>query len=73
MTDVKPRIYGRKTAARPFDIIHDIPQSLSLAQSLLKGQKAPICTSGTLHMTLSGTNGLKLSINSQTSRFLKIF
>ena len=47
MTDVPPRIYSRKTAARPFDIIHDIPRSLSLAQSLLKGQNAPIYTSGT--------------------------
>ena len=41
-TDVPSWIYDRKTAARPFDTIHDILRCLSLAQSLLKGRNAPI-------------------------------
>ena len=35
-------LYDWKTAARPFDTIHDILRSLTLAQSLLKGRNAPI-------------------------------
>ena len=34
-------MYYRKTAARPFDTIHDILRSLSLVQSLLKGRNSP--------------------------------
>ena len=41
-TDVPSWIYDRKTAARPFDTIHDILRCLSLAQSILKGRNAPI-------------------------------
>ena len=35
-------VYDRKTAARPFDTIHDILRSLSLAQALLKRRNSPI-------------------------------
>ena len=35
-------MYDRKTAAWPFDTIHDILRSFSLAQSLLKGRNSPI-------------------------------
>ena len=42
LADVPASIYDRKTAARPFDTIHDILRCLSLAQSLLKGRNAPI-------------------------------
>ena len=35
-------INNKKIAARPFDTIHDILRSLSLAQYLLKRRKAPI-------------------------------
>ena len=42
LTDVLGSIYDRKTAARPFDTIYDILRSLSVAQSLLKGQNSPI-------------------------------
>ena len=58
-TDVPSWIYDRKTAARPFDTIHDILRCLSLAQSLLKGRNAPIWRKrAPTHMTLSGTDGL---------------
>ena len=42
LTDVLGSIYDRKTAARPFDTMYDILRSLSVAQSLLKGQNSPI-------------------------------
>ena len=42
LTDVPASRYDRKTAARPFDSIHDILRSISLAQSFLKGRNAPI-------------------------------
>ena len=42
-----PPMYDRKTTAWPFDTIHDILRSLSLAQSLLKGQT--ILTLGSHH------------------------
>ena len=42
LTDVLGSIYDRKTAARPFDTIYDILRSLSVAQSLLKGQNSRI-------------------------------
>ena len=42
LTDVQASMYERKTAARPFDTIHDILRSLSLVQSLLKGRNMPI-------------------------------
>ena len=38
LTDVSPSIYDRKTAARPFDIIHDIIRSLSLVQYFSKAE-----------------------------------
>ena len=38
-TDVPASIYDRKTAARPFNTIHDILGCLSLVQSLLKDTK----------------------------------
>ena len=40
LIDVADSIYERKIVARPFDTIHGIQQSLSLAQALLKGRKA---------------------------------
>ena len=59
LADVPASIYDRKTAARPFDTIHDILRCLSLAQSLLKGRNAPIWRKrAPTHMTLSGTDGL---------------
>ena len=42
LTKVPALIYNRKTAARPFDTIHDILRALSLVQSLLKGWNASI-------------------------------
>ena len=51
----------RKTAARPFDTIHDIPRSLSLAESLLKGRNTPILRQREpTQMRLPGTDGLNL-------------
>ena len=44
-TDFQASFYDRKTP-RPFDTIHDILRSLSLAQSLLEGQNEPIWRSG---------------------------
>ena len=46
LTDVPVSIYDRKTVDRPFHTIHDILQSLGLAQSLLKGRNALIWRSG---------------------------
>ena len=46
-TDAPTLIYDRKTAARPFDTIHDILRSLSLVKALIKDQNAPIGASGT--------------------------
>ena len=42
LTNVPASVYDRKSAARPFDTIHEILKSHGLAQSLLKGQNAPI-------------------------------
>ena len=55
ITDVPASIYDRKTAARPFDTIHDILQSLSLVQSLLSGRNA---SNFKAHMGLPGIDGL---------------
>ena len=59
LTDVPASIYDRKTAARPFDTIHDILRSLSLVQSLLKDRNSPNWRHrAPTHMNLSGTEGL---------------
>ena len=53
LTDV-PSLYDRKTAARPFDTIHDNLRYLSLVQSLLKGRNASLwCLREPTHMRLS--------------------
>ena len=52
LTNASASLYDRKTAARPFDTIHDIKLSISFAQSLLKGRNAPTGTSGTKGLTV---------------------
>ena len=60
LTDVQPSMYDRKTAARPFKIIHVIIRSLSLAQTFLRDRNAPIWRMrASPHMKQSGTEGLK--------------
>ena len=60
LTNVSASVYDRKIDARPFDTIHDILRCLSLAQSLRKGQNAPIWRKREpTYMGLSGTDELK--------------
>ena len=40
LENVQDSIHDRKTTSRRFETIHDIVRSLSLAQSLVKGQNA---------------------------------
>ena len=56
LTDVSASICDKKRG-RPYDTVPDILLFLSLAQSLLKGQTAPIwCQRESTHITLSGTD-----------------
>ena len=53
-------VYDRKTAARHFDIIHNILRPLSLGQSFLKGWKRQFGESGKAYETV-----MKLRIENQ--------
>ena len=73
LADVPASIYDKKTAARRFDIIHDVLRCLSLAKSLLKSRNIPILRQREpTQMALSETEGLKSSIQIEgylTGRF----
>ena len=67
LTDVPASLHDRKTVARPFDTIHDILQCLSLVQSLLKDQNAPIWRKREPTRTgLSGSDGLNTFSTKET-------
>ena len=55
-------MYDIKTAAQPFDTIHDILRSLSLLQSLLKGRNSPNWR--------IGNRGVKFPVLSQLQFFI---
>ena len=58
-TKVPASMYDKKTAAGPFDTIHDVLRYFSLVQSLLKGRNAPIWRQRVpTQLDLSGTDGL---------------
>ena len=60
-TDVPVAMSDSKTAARPFDTIHNILRPLGLAQSLLKGRNSPNWRGrAPTHLNLSGTEGLNV-------------
>ena len=51
-------MYDRKTAARPFDTIHDNLRSLSLVQFLLQGRNSPIWRFGNRGVNNTAINDL---------------
>ena len=60
LRDVQALMYDRKTAARPFETIHDILRSLSLVQSLPKARNSPNWRQrAPTHSNMSGTEGFK--------------
>ena len=75
-TDLPASICDRKTAARPFDAIHDILKSLSLAQSLLKGQNTQVLRIGNRRVKrailpdlVSGAPGINFQKKNRLFRF----
>ena len=74
LSDVQASMNDRKTAARPFDTIHDVLPSLSLVQSLRNGRNAPIWRHRVpTHMILSGTDGLNEFRTARVTRTPSLF